>query len=38
MKQATAIAAANWRRLSAMPVASVYTAYIAKVHRSQLRR
>ena len=30
MKQATARAAANWRRVYAMPVASVYPAYIAK--------
>ena len=30
MKQATARAAANWRRLYAMPVASVDPAYIAK--------
>jgi hypothetical protein len=30
MKQATARSAANWRRVYAMPVASVYPAYIAK--------
>ena len=30
MKQATARAAANWRRVYAMPVASVYPSYIAK--------
>lgn len=30
MKQATARAAANWRRLYAMPVADVYPSYIAK--------
>jgi hypothetical protein len=33
MKQATARVAANWRRLYAMPVASVYPAYIAKAER-----
>ena len=34
MKQATAArAAANWRRLYAMPVASVYPSYIAKAER-----
>jgi hypothetical protein len=33
MKQATARAAANWRRLYAMPVASVYPAYIAKAEK-----
>ncbi|PCC73679.1 hypothetical protein SAMN02745121_06797 [Nannocystis exedens] len=30
MKQATARSAANWRRVYALPVASVYPAYIAK--------
>jgi hypothetical protein len=30
MKQSTARAAANWRRLYAMPLASVYPSYIAK--------
>ena len=33
MKQATARAAANWRRLYAMPVASVYPAYVAKAEK-----
>jgi len=33
MKQATARATANWRRLYAMPVASVYPAYIAKAEK-----
>lgn len=33
MKQATARATDNWRRMYAMPVASVYTAYIAKAER-----
>lgn len=33
MNQATARAAANWRRLYAMPVASVYPAYIAKAEK-----
>lgn len=34
MRQATtARAAANWRRLYAMPVASIYPAYIAKAER-----
>ena len=33
MKQATARAAANWRRLYAMPVASVYPSYIAKAEK-----
>lgn len=33
MSQATVRAAANWRRLYAMPVASVYPAYIAKAER-----
>jgi len=30
MKQATARVAANWRRVYAMPVASVYPSYVAK--------
>ena len=33
MKQATARVAANWRRVYAMPVASVYPAYIAKAEK-----
>lgn len=33
MKQATARSAANWRRLYAMPVASVYPAYLAKAEK-----
>ncbi len=33
MNQATARAAANWRRLYAMPVASVYPAYITKAEK-----
>lgn len=33
MKQASARTAANWRRLYAMPVASVYPAYVAKAER-----
>ena len=33
MKQATARAAANWRRLYAMPLASVYPSYIAKAEK-----
>ena len=33
MKQATARAAANWRRVCAMPVASVYPSYIAKAEK-----
>jgi hypothetical protein len=33
MKQATARVAANWRRLNAMPVGSVYPAYITKAER-----
>lgn len=33
MKQATARATANWRRLYAMPVASVYPSYIAKAEK-----
>ena len=33
MKQATARAAANWRRVYAMPVASVYPSYIAKAEK-----
>ena len=33
MNQATARSAANWRRLYAMPVASVYPAYIAKAEK-----
>jgi hypothetical protein len=33
MKQATARTTANWRRLYAMPVASVYPAYVAKAER-----
>ena len=33
MKQVTARAAANWRRLYAMPVASVYPSYLAKVEK-----
>ena len=31
--QATARAAANWRRVYAMPVASVYPSYIAKAEK-----
>jgi hypothetical protein len=33
MKQATARTTANWRRLYAMPVASVYPSYLAKAER-----
>ena len=33
MKQATARATANWRRLYAMPVASVYPSYVAKAEK-----
>ena len=33
MKQATARTAANWRRVYAMPVASVYPSYIAKAEK-----
>ncbi len=33
MNQATARTAANWRRVYAMPVASVYPAYLAKVEK-----
>ncbi|MGE0698581.1 MAG: DUF2200 domain-containing protein [Hyphomicrobiaceae bacterium] len=33
MKQATARTTANWRRIYAMPVASVYPSYIAKAER-----
>lgn len=33
MKQATARANANWRRLYAMPVASVYPSYVAKAEK-----
>jgi hypothetical protein len=33
MKNATARAAANWRRIYAMPVASVYPAYVAKAEK-----
>jgi hypothetical protein len=33
MKQATARATANWLRMYAMPIASVYPAYIAKAER-----
>ena len=33
MKQATARVAANWRRVYAMPVASVYPSYIAKAEK-----
>ena len=33
MKQATARATANWRRVYAMPVASVYPSYIAKAEK-----
>lgn len=33
MTQATARMAANWRRLYAMPLASVYPAYIAKAEK-----
>lgn len=33
MKQATARAASNWRRLYAMPVASVYPSYVAKAEK-----
>jgi len=38
MNQATARAAANWRRLYAMPVASVYPAYIAKAEKKRRTR
>lgn len=38
MKLATAKVAANWRRLYAMPVASVYPAYIAKAERKGRNR
>jgi hypothetical protein len=38
MKHATARVAANWRRLYAMPVSSVYPAYIAKVERKNRTR
>ena len=33
MKQATGRVAANWRRIYAMPVASVYPSYVAKVEK-----
>ena len=33
MKQATARVAANWRRVYAMPVASVYPSYVAKAEK-----
>lgn len=33
MKQATQRTAANWRRLYAMPVASVYPSYVAKAEK-----
>jgi hypothetical protein len=33
MKQATVRATANWRRLYAMPLASVYPSYIAKAEK-----
>lgn len=33
MKQATDRAAANWRRLYAMPLASLYPAYLAKAEK-----
>lgn len=33
MNQSTARAAANWRRLYAMPVASVYPAYVTKAEK-----
>ena len=33
MKQATTRAAANWRRLYAMPLASVYPSYISKAEK-----
>lgn len=33
MKQATTRAAANWRRLYATPLASVYSSYIAKAEK-----
>ena len=33
MKQATGRAAANWRRVYAMPVANVYPSYIAKAEK-----
>ncbi len=33
MNQATARTAANWRRVYAMPVASVYPAYLAKAEK-----
>jgi hypothetical protein len=33
MKHATARAAANWRRLYAMPLATVYPSYIAKAEK-----
>src|SRR5262249_59251648 len=38
MKQATARAAANWRRVYAMPVASVYPSYIAKAEKKRRTR
>ena len=38
MKQATARAAANWRRIYAMPVASVYPSYIAKAEKKGRNR
>lgn len=33
MKQATERSAANWRRIYAMPVASIYPAYLAKAEK-----
>jgi hypothetical protein len=38
MRQATARAAANWRRVYAMPVASVYPSYIAKAEKKGRKR
>ena len=38
MKQAIARATANWRRLYAMPVASVYPSYIAKAETKDRTR
>lgn len=38
MKQATARVAANWRRLYAMPLASIYPSYVAKAEKKGRRR
>ena len=38
MKQATTRAAANWRRLYATPVASVYPSYVAKAEKKSRTR